>query len=71
MKARGNFRPSQAAQGNLNRPAAPPPDELGEPCPECGAKEKWRWLDGRSLCRACLISGDRRVTDATALEQDE
>jgi hypothetical protein len=34
---------------------APPPDELGEPCADCGTKEKWRWLDGRLLCRACLL----------------
>jgi hypothetical protein len=34
---------------------APPPDELGDPCPDCGSKEKWVWLDGRQLCRSCLI----------------
>jgi hypothetical protein len=32
-----------------------PPDELGEPCPQCAGKEKWRWLDGRLLCRPCLV----------------
>jgi hypothetical protein len=34
-----------------------PPDELGEPCAVCGFKEKWVWLDGRQLCRPCLIWG--------------
>lgn len=27
------------------------------PCPRCGAHEQWRWLDGRPLCRPCLIQG--------------
>jgi hypothetical protein len=35
-----------------------PLDELGEPCPTCGGKEKWRWLDERLLCRPCLIRGE-------------
>jgi hypothetical protein len=35
-----------------------PPEELGEPCPECGSKEKWIWLDSRRLCCRCLIRGD-------------
>jgi hypothetical protein len=34
-----------------------PPDELSEPCPDCGSKEKWIWLDGRRLCRPCVIQG--------------
>jgi hypothetical protein len=34
-----------------------PADELGDPCPDCGSKEKWRWHHGRLLCRACLIRG--------------
>jgi hypothetical protein len=34
-----------------------PADELGEPCVVCGSKEKWVWLDGRRLCRPCLIRG--------------
>jgi hypothetical protein len=32
-----------------------PPDALGEPCPQCGGQEQWRWLDGRLLCRPCLV----------------
>jgi hypothetical protein len=35
----------------------PPPDQIGEPCPDCGAAEWWIWLDGRRLCRPCLIRG--------------
>ncbi len=35
-----------------------PPDELGEPCPDCGSQEKWVWLDERRLCRPCLIRGE-------------
>jgi hypothetical protein len=55
-----------AEQVDLDRPAPPPPDELGEPCLDCGGKEKWRWVDGRLLCRACLIWGDPPPTAATA-----
>jgi tubulysin polyketide synthase-like protein len=40
----------------MKRLAAPPPDALGEPCERCGSKEQWRWLDGRLLCRPCLIA---------------
>jgi hypothetical protein len=43
-----------------------PPDELGEPCPDCGGIEKWRWLDGRLLCRTCLIRGDPSPAEARA-----
>lgn len=35
---------------------APPADFLSEtPCPICGSRERWRWIDGRALCRVCLI----------------
>ena len=34
-----------------------PPDELGEPCPNCGSKEKWIWYGERRLCRSCVIQG--------------
>jgi hypothetical protein len=37
-----------------------PPDELGEPCPDCGSTEKWVWLDERRLCRPCVIQGGPR-----------
>jgi hypothetical protein len=37
---------------------APPADFLGEdPCAICGSYERWRWLDGRLICRGCLIRG--------------
>lgn len=39
----------------------PPPDLIGEPCPLCGSVEKWRWLEGWLLCRACLIHGEARI----------
>jgi hypothetical protein len=33
-----------------------PPDDLSdEPCPICGSRERWQWLDGRLLCRVCLV----------------
>ncbi len=36
--------------------AAPPADFLSDaPCPLCGSPERWQWLDGRGLCRVCLI----------------
>ena len=35
---------------------APPADVLGvEPCDVCGRRERWYWLDGRLLCRTCLV----------------
>ena len=35
---------------------APPADVLSaEPCPVCGSRERWQWLDERVLCRVCLI----------------
>ena len=35
---------------------APSADVLGdEPCDLCGSHERWIWLDGRELCRVCLI----------------
>jgi hypothetical protein len=37
-----------------------PPDELGEPCPDCGSKGKWVWIDGRRLCRRGVIDGDHQ-----------
>jgi hypothetical protein len=50
----------RAEDGALGLQATPPPDELGEPCADCGSKDKWRWLDKRLLCRPCVI-GDREV----------
>jgi hypothetical protein len=35
---------------------APSADVLSnEPCNACGSLERWYWLDGRKLCRVCLI----------------
>ena len=35
---------------------APPADFLSaEPCPLCSSRERWTWLDGRALCRVCLV----------------
>jgi TubC N-terminal docking domain/Zinc-binding domain of primase-helicase len=37
---------------------APPADCLSDsPCAVCGSHDRWRWLDGRLICRACLIQG--------------
>ena len=50
------------AQLQTNQPdlvqllTAPPADVLDdEPCDVCGSRERWLWLDGRELCRVCLI----------------
>jgi hypothetical protein len=51
----------------------PPPDEVGgDPCPDCGAAEWWRWVDGSRVCRRGLIRGDHlgRLSDR-ALETAE
>jgi hypothetical protein len=35
---------------------APPADAMSEePCPACGTRERWLWIDGRLLCRVCLV----------------
>jgi TubC N-terminal docking domain len=44
------------ASGRLKEP--PPADEIGAPCPDCGATEKWWWIDGTRLCRAGVIADD-------------
>jgi hypothetical protein len=36
--------------------SAPPPDFLStQPCPICGSRERWQWVDARELCRVCVI----------------
>jgi hypothetical protein len=36
--------------------SAPPADVIANaPCEVCGGRERWLWLDGRELCRVCLI----------------
>jgi hypothetical protein len=43
-----------AARAQLR--AASPADFMSEePCQTCGSRERWVWLDGRALCRVCLI----------------
>jgi TubC N-terminal docking domain len=38
---------------------APPADCLSDtPCAVCRSHDRWRWLDGRLICRACLIHGN-------------
>jgi hypothetical protein len=40
----------------MRRLSAPPPDETGgTPCSTCGAAGWWRWLDGRRICRPCVM----------------
>jgi hypothetical protein len=35
---------------------APPADVRGDdPCATCGSHERWHWLDGRLLCRVCVV----------------
>jgi hypothetical protein len=48
-----------------------PPEELGDPCPDCGAKEKWIWLDGRRLCRPCVIRGGPLQREAKGISAIE
>jgi hypothetical protein len=36
--------------------SALPADVLGDEfCDVCGSRERWLWLDGRELCRVCLV----------------
>jgi hypothetical protein len=38
---------------------APPADVIGgESCGMCGSRERWQWLDGRLICRPCLLVGN-------------
>jgi hypothetical protein len=35
---------------------APKLDVLAElPCQVCGSRERWWWIDGRHICRPCLV----------------
>jgi hypothetical protein len=35
---------------------APPADVMSDdPCLICGSRERWIWLDGRELCRVCVV----------------
>jgi hypothetical protein len=56
-----------AHKGDLMRLlSAPPADVTGnEPCEVCGGRERWLWLDGRELCRICLVLGLMPMTLAS------
>ena len=53
-----------AHKGDLMRLlSAPPADVLSdELCHVCGSRERWQWLDGRLLCRPCLILDQAPLT---------
>jgi hypothetical protein len=41
---------------------SPTPDhDRGDRCPTCGSRDKWSWVDGRELCRFCLLQGTDAV----------
>jgi hypothetical protein len=44
-------------------PREPPPADVvgGIPCADCGGTEWWRWLDGRLLCRPCLVRREHPI----------
>jgi hypothetical protein len=46
-----------AHKGTLMRLISAPLADViaNEPCDVCGSRERWQWLDGRELCRVCLI----------------
>src|SRR5262245_63117992 len=48
-----------AHKGDLMRLLSAPPADVtaNEPCEVCGGRERWLWLDGRELCRICLVLG--------------
>jgi hypothetical protein len=51
---------------------APPADTLNdEPCPICGSRERWQWLDGREVCRPCLIMELAPMTLAAVVTPQE
>jgi hypothetical protein len=51
---RGQLKAHKAAL--LPLLTAPPADLLSDdPCVTCGSRERWQWLDGRLLCRVCVV----------------
>jgi hypothetical protein len=49
---------------------APPADCLGDdPCPICGSRERWQWLDGRARCWVCLVLDLVPMTLAPAMTE--
>ncbi len=52
----------KSCQQGGDRILALPADVVsGEPCPQCGSKERCRWLDGRLICRSCLMQGNEPI----------
>ena len=37
------------------REAPPPTRTDAAPCEACGSPTRWTWIDGREICRECLI----------------
>jgi hypothetical protein len=60
-----------AHKGDLMRLlAAPPPDVIAsEPCDVCGSRERWQWLDGRELCRPCVVLDVVPMTLASTIRE--
>jgi hypothetical protein len=57
QSAEGLAQQLLAHKGDLMRLLSAPPADViaNETCDVCGSRERWQWLDGRELCRACLI----------------
>jgi hypothetical protein len=59
----GSAPQSDANAFTAGRPPAivhqsPTPDHhRGDPCPICGSRDQWSWVQGRELCRFCLLQG--------------
>jgi hypothetical protein len=52
IKGRPAFQPSD----RVRLASAPPADLMShDPCPICGSHERWIWLDGRHICRVCVV----------------
>jgi hypothetical protein len=50
--------------------SAPPADAIAnEPCDVCGSRERWQWLDGRELCRPCLVLDVVLMTLASTIRE--
>jgi hypothetical protein len=49
---------------------APPSDAMSDdPCAICGSHERWRWLDGRLLCRPCLVLDLRPMSLVSSVKE--
>jgi hypothetical protein len=57
----------QEHKGSVLRLLSAPPADVtsNEPCEVCGGRERWLWLDGRELCRICLVLGMMPMTLAS------